>query len=59
MVFMQNFGGRGVPAERCCSECNNGKPEDCEKRFTHVYIQKMPLQMDGDSCGLCLLMVGQ
>ena len=38
MVFMQNFGGRGVPAERCCSECNNGKPEDCEKRFTHVCI---------------------
>ena len=39
MVFMQNFGGRGVPAERCCSEC---KPEDCEKRFTHVCIFVSP-----------------
>ena len=27
--------------------------------YVYIYIQKMPLQMDGDSCGLCLLMVGQ
>ena len=31
MVFMQNFGGRGVPAETCCSEC--GKPESVSRRM--------------------------
>ena len=37
MVFMQKFGGRGVPAERCCSEC--GVNLKTVRNVLHMYTE--------------------